>query len=94
MADLHHRLVDLFATEFVVHRAGAGDPNVAAAERVLDVVAAEIRAEVAAEIRAQAEQIVGRARAMAGMPAAGDDHPWMLGMHFATRIAEGNADGR
>jgi len=38
MADLHRRLVDLFATEFVVHRAGAEDPNVAAAERVVDVV--------------------------------------------------------
>jgi len=53
MPDLHRRLVDLFATEFVVHRAGAEDPNVAAADRVLEVVEAEIRERCAPSFAAR-----------------------------------------
>lgn len=54
---------------------------------------AEGRRRAAEEIRAHADRIAARSEALARVPAGtADDHPVMLGLEFAARVAEGACD--
>ncbi len=72
----------------LLHRFGQ-----AAVDAVWPIAEATVRAKVAAEIRATLRQLVDPVQLLIRVREGdADEHPLMMGLHFAARIAEGNGD--
>lgn len=97
-------LASIFCRSGIPHpqRAGFGTPScplcLTLAEHAMvalwDDAVAEGRRQAAADIRDRANEIAARSEVAAGVPTgAADDHPLMLGLEFAARLAEGDDGG-